>query len=100
MELESYCDGVAFELTGWKAKMYDVVRKLDRASTGDKTKVVPQVNDLHMIIEELDDRIGKLRTECPTEWAPAKEEMEKKFFHLKKNWEGVWENVSPGEIGG
>ncbi len=100
MELTNYCDGVASELITWKAKMYDVVRKLDKADTGDKTKVVPQVNELHMIIEELDDRIYKLRTDCPTAFAPEKAELEDKFVHMKKSWEHVWESVSPGEIGG
>lgn len=100
MDIQDYCDNLANELTNWKAKVYDVVRKLDQTPTGDKSKVVPQVNELHMILEELDERIGRLRMECPTEWAPEREEMEGKFSHLKKTWEGVWENISPSEFGG
>ena len=30
MELKDYCAGLQCELTGWKAKVYDVVRKFDR----------------------------------------------------------------------
>jgi hypothetical protein len=100
MELNAYCDGVASELMTWRAKVDDVVRKLDKVSTGDKSNVFPQVNELHMIIEDLDDRISKLKTSCPTEWEPEKAKFEDKFAHMKKTWEGVWENVSPGEIGG
>ena len=45
MDIKDYCSGVQSELTGWKAKIYDVVRRLDKMSTGDKIKVVPHVND-------------------------------------------------------
>ncbi|MBI4963610.1 MAG: hypothetical protein HY913_10065 [Desulfomonile tiedjei] len=100
MELTEYCDGVAGELSTWRTKVDDVVKRLDHVSTGDKAKVVPHVNELHMVMEELDERINKLRTACPTSWEPEKEEMEGKLTHLRRTWEGVWENVSPGQIGG
>jgi len=100
MEVKSYCDSLVIELTGWKAKVYDIVRKLDKISSGDKQKVVPQVAELHMIIEELDDRIDRLKRECPIEWHPEKIELESKVAKLKKKWEEVWQNVSPGDFGG
>jgi predicted nuclease with TOPRIM domain len=100
MDVKSYCDSLVVELTGWKAKVYDVVRKLDKMSSGDKEKVVSQVRELHVFIEELDDRIEKLKRECPIEWQPEKIELEGKFTGLKTKWESVWQNVSPGDIGG
>jgi hypothetical protein len=75
MDVKSYCDSLSIELTGWKAKVYDIVRKLDKMSSGDKEKVIPEVNELHMIIEELDDRIDLLEKECPTEWEPERIEL-------------------------
>jgi predicted nuclease with TOPRIM domain len=100
MDVKTYCDGAMVELVGWKAKVYDVVRKMDKMSSGDKEKVVPLVRDLHIIIEEMGDRLGKLSRECPTQWAPERSELEGKMTHLKKKWEEVWENVSPAEVGG
>lgn len=100
MDVKSYCDSLVIELTGWKAKVYDVVRKLDKVSSGDKQKVVPQVVELHMIIEELDDRIDRLKRECPIEWKPAKIELEGKVSALKTKWEQVWQNISPADFGG
>lgn len=85
MDAKSYCDSLLIELTGWKAKTYDVVRKLDKMSSGDKQKVVPQVNELHMILENLEDRVHKLRTECPVQWEPDKIALESKLTHAKKN---------------
>ena len=76
MDVKSYCDSLIIELTGWKAKVYEVVRKLDKASSGDKQKVVPMVNELHMVIEELTDRTDRLKKECPIHWAPEKIELD------------------------
>jgi len=94
MDVKSYCDSLNIELTGWKAKIYDVVRKLDRVSSGDKQKVVPLVNELHMVIEELTDRIDILKKESPTEWAPEKIEMEGKFAQVKTKLEEAWRTIS------
>jgi hypothetical protein len=100
MDVKTYCDGALIELGGWKAKVYDVVRKLDKMASADKDKVVPLVNDLHIIIEEMGDRLEKLRRECPTQWAPDRTELETKVAHLKKKWEDVWRTISPADFGG
>jgi hypothetical protein len=75
----SYCDNLATELGGWKAKLSDVVGRLDKVSSGEKAKVIDQVRDLHMFMGELDHRIDGLRVECPTDWEPGKIEMETKL---------------------
>ena len=100
MELEDYCRNVQIELTGWKAKVYDVMRRLDRADTGDKGKIVSEVNDLHIIVEELSDRISQLERECPTEWRPAREEIQNKLQALGFKWEEAWDRAVGGNIGG
>lgn len=41
MDVRDYCDSLVTELTGWKAKMYDVMRRLDKVPSGDKEKVLP-----------------------------------------------------------
>ncbi len=100
MDVNDYCNNVTVELAGWKAKVYDVVRKLDKMSTGDKEKVVPQVNELHIILEELGDRIENLKKECPTSWAPERTEIENKVGYLRTKLDKVWNNISPSDIGG
>jgi hypothetical protein len=78
-EVDSYCDNLATELGGWKAKAYDVVSKIDKVSSGDKGKIIDHVRDLHMFVEELENRIDGLRVECPTDWEPGQVEMETKL---------------------
>jgi len=100
MEMTHYCDGLASELTTWKGRLYDVVTKLDSTSCGEKQYVVPQVNDLHIIIEEMGDKIQQLRTECSAEFTSQGADLEGRSFHSRRTWVGVWDSVSPGEIGG
>ena len=100
MELDSYCQNVGAELTGWKSRISQVVNKLDRLPTRDKSKVVAQINELHMIVEELHDRIHRLEGQCSTQWEPDKFELEGNFKAFYPRWEDVWPNVSPGDVGG
>jgi hypothetical protein len=100
MEVENYCGSLATELRGWKTRVNQVTRRLDKVSSGDKERVVPMVNELHMILEELDDRVERLKRECPTQWEPGKINLEGTFKPAKIEWEEVWKNVSPGDIGG
>jgi hypothetical protein len=99
-DVHSYCDNVVTELSAWKAKAYDVVRRFDKLSSGDKAKLSDQVNDLHIYIEELENRIARLRKECPTDWKADHIEMETKFGHLKGAFNDINANFSPGDIGG
>jgi len=48
-DVQKYCDNVVTELSVWKAKIYDVVRRIEKASSGDKAKLGDQLNDLHLI---------------------------------------------------
>jgi predicted nuclease with TOPRIM domain len=100
MDVTSYCENVSKELTGWKAKVEDIVKKLDKIPSGDKEKVVPQVNELHALIEEIDDRIARLKRECPAEWSPDKIELDSKLSRITNIYEEVWPNVSGADVGG
>ena len=68
--------------------------------SGDKEKVVSQVNDLHALIEELDDRIGRLKNQCPTDWSPDKIELESRLTKISNVCEECWANISGAEVGG
>jgi hypothetical protein len=100
MEIKDYCGTLAAELGAWKAKVDDVTEKLDRVSSGDKQRVVPMVNELHMILEELDDRVGKLKAECTTQWGPENIGVEARFQPRSAEWQEEWKATSPGDIGG
>ena len=100
MDVTSYCENVSKELTGWKAKVGGIVKQLDKMPSGDKEKVVPQVNELHALMDEIDDRIERLKRECPAEWSPDKIELDSKISRINNIYEEVWPNVSGADVGG
>jgi hypothetical protein len=77
--VQTYCEDLVTELGGWRAKVFDVVTRIDNVSSGDKEKIIDQVRDLHMFLEELDNRLDGLRRECPTGFEPGEIEMEAKL---------------------
>ena len=99
MDVTSYCENLATELGGWKKKVEDIVGRLDTLSSGDKGKVLNQVNDIHILIEEMEDRISRLKTECPSDWSPDKIELDTKLTEISTVCEECWSNVS-GAFGG
>ena len=100
MDVTSYCENLSMELGGWKKKVEDIVGRIDKLSSGDKGKVLDQVNDLHALIEELEDRISRLKDECPTEWSPEKIELDTKLTKISNICEECWADVSGADVGG
>lgn len=86
MEVKDYCKYVDVELTIWKAKLYDVLRKMEELPTSNKQQMFKEVNGLHIVISELDERIEKLRTECPLVWKPDQENIQAKFSELNSKF--------------
>nr|MBF0223375.1 hypothetical protein [Desulfobulbaceae bacterium] len=86
MAIKDYCKMMDVELTSWKAKLYDVISKIDRLPTEDKKGVTEDVKALHYIMSELDEKIETLRSECPVEWKPEKEKIASQLAELCKKY--------------
>ena len=89
MELKDYCRNVDIELNAWKAKLYDIIRKMDKLPTGSKEKMYEDVNGLHILMTELDDRIETLRTSCPTDWSPEQKEIGAIMLDLTERYQAA-----------
>lgn len=100
MEVRDYCKNVGMELTLWKAKLYDVMHKMDQLPTGDKQRMYENVNDLHILMTELDDRLDMLRNECPTEWNPQREEIKTKLTNLESRYNDAAGTLFDYDFGG
>ena len=87
MEAKDYCRSIEVELHGWKAKMYDMVRKVDKLRGSEKEKVAVQVNELHQHITDMEHIIEQLQTECPVEFGPQKKQVEDSTESMKKKYE-------------
>jgi hypothetical protein len=75
------------ELTAWKAKMYDTMRRMDKLGTAEKEKILSNVEDLHMLLAQMEDRISQLEKECPTEWSPVKNEIDEAHVDMRSKYE-------------
>jgi hypothetical protein len=103
MDVMDYCKGMETEMTAWKAKLYDVMRKIDKLGSADKEKILPNVEDLHMLLEEMTDRVEKLKTECPSDWSPAKGEIDEGSVDMRGKYEETMDFIgkaSPVSIAG
>jgi hypothetical protein len=99
MDAKSYCDSVGIELSGWKAKLYDVIRKTDSLPAKEKEKMDPMVAELNAMMDDLDDRIDLLARECPADWSGHKSDIENKLSKMNQRWKDVWGVMGNKEYG-
>ncbi|MGD8268899.1 MAG: hypothetical protein PVI69_14670 [Desulfobacterales bacterium] len=93
MDVKDFCSGMEMELTAWKAKLYDTWRKFDKLGTAEREKIQPKIEDLHMIVEELSGRLEQLKVECPTDWSPMKQEIDKGHVDMRSKYEETMEEI-------
>jgi len=93
MDVQDYCKGIEMEMTAWKAKLYDVMRKVDKLGTAEREKVLPNIEDLHMFLQEMTDRVENLKTECPSDWSPIKSEIEEGTVDMRGKFEETMEYI-------
>ncbi|NIS14792.1 MAG: hypothetical protein GWO41_00905 [candidate division Zixibacteria bacterium] len=87
MDVKDYCHSIEIELNGWKAKMYNMIRKVDKLRGADKDKLAAQVEDLHNHIEDIEKIVNTLQTECPADFSPQKKEIDASQDEMKKKYE-------------
>ncbi len=61
------CHTMEKELSCWRSRLESIDQKIQRTPSIDKYKMLGSIEDLHMVMAELDDRINALRTSCETE---------------------------------
>ena len=93
MNVQDYCKSMETEMTAWKANLYDVMRKVDKLGTSEREKILPNIEDLHMLLEEMSDRVVNLKTECPSDWSPMKTEIEEGSVDMRGKYEETMEYI-------
>jgi hypothetical protein len=91
------------EMAAWKAKLDGVMQKIDKLGTAEKEKVLPNIQDINMLLEEMGNRVEKLKTECPSDWSPMKEEIDEGSVNMRAKYEETMEYIgksSPVSIPG
>lgn len=93
MEVKDFCRDAEVELHGWKTKMYDMVRKVDKLRGTDKGNMASQVEELHKHVSEMERILDQLRTECPIEFGTQRKQIEETTEGLKKKYDDAMSAV-------
>jgi len=101
MDAKYYCDGMQSELTFLKARVYDILRAIDKMPTATKIKLSGQYIKLYDLIDHLTDLIDQLKKESPVDWRAAKVEIDQRtqeIIDIINYWNS--ENIAGGYVGG
>ena len=98
MDVMDYCSALQQDLTVWKAKIYDIIKALDKMPPKKQENAASSIQDLHNVVDNIDSRIKKLERECPIDWGPEKVELEKRFKELESKCDLAWADVSPDDL--
>ena len=93
MEVSAYCDTLEKQLSGWKSQLYDVIRIVDKLSDENKETVYPSIRGLHSIVDEIDSEVEQLRTACPADWSPNRQNIDSKMAELQQTLKNLSEDV-------
>lgn len=93
MDVKDYCSGLEMEMTAWKAKLYDLTRKVDRLGSKEKEKALASVQDLHILLAEMTDRVEQLKTECPSDWGTDKKKIETANVDMRAKFESTMDFI-------
>ncbi len=64
MATRAFCEHVGPELAVWSSRLHAISEKIESVPSIDKYKLLPQIEELHILITELDDRLHDLSTAC------------------------------------
>ena len=74
MASRKYCSNIGEELEVWSGKLHDLSGKIDKMPSIDKYRLLSQIEELHIIMTEMDDRLCEVLTACPAVEPLEKEE--------------------------
>jgi len=105
MKARNCCKTMEMELTAWKAIVYDIVRKMDTLSAGEKEKIHGNIEDLHILVAEMDERIDQIRESCTPETGiddikTDREKFDHSMSDLRVKAEDAMQVLGAGNFGG
>ena len=79
------------------------MRKIDKLGTAEKEKMLMNIQDLNMLMDDMSNWVEQLRTECPSDWRPIKKEVAQGSIDMCGKYEETMEYIgkaSPVSIAG
>jgi hypothetical protein len=91
MDVNSFCEMMQSEINSLKARVYDIMRAVEKIKGKKTKKQAAQLADLHALIEHLSEMNNKLEIACPLEWSKEKKEIEAKKAELHEKID-IWDS--------
>ncbi len=93
MDVKDFCSAMESEMTSWKAKLYDAMRKIEKLGSAEKEKVLMNIQDLNILMDDMSNRVEQLRTECPSDWSPIKKDLEQGSMDMRGKYEETMDAI-------
>jgi hypothetical protein len=105
MKARNCCKTMEAEVTAWKANVYDIVRKMEELPHSERERFQPNIEDLHILITEMDDRIEQIRENCTPETGiddirTDREKFDKALVSLRVKADEAMQGLGAGNFGG
>ena len=83
MNTIDYGKSMETKLIAWKAKIYDLTRKVAIRGSKERENVLRSNQDLNMPSTEMSSRIEQLKNERSTEWTPQRKNIDNGFVDMR-----------------
>lgn len=64
MTTNDFCTNLRLELSAWRDSVDDVLKKFENVHGPEKARILGNVEDLQMVVEEFNERIEQLKDTC------------------------------------
>ena len=93
MNIISYCDTLGRQLTEWKAKIYDVIVRVDALPANEKEALFSSIRNLNAIVAEINTELEQLKSACPEDWVPNRTTIDGRMSELRATLKNLSEKV-------
>lgn len=105
MKARNCCKTMEMELTAWKAILYDITRKMEQLPGSEKQKILPNIEDMHILVAEMDQRIDDIRENCTPEMGiddirTDRDKFDTTLSNLRVKAEDAIQVLGAGNFGG
>ena len=70
-----------------------MIRTVDKLADENKETAYPSIRGLHAVVDEIDSEVEQLRTACPADWSPNRQNIDDKMAELQQTLKNLSEDV-------
>lgn len=103
MTANDFCTSLKLELAAWRDSVDDVLKKFDNVHGPEKAKILGNVEDLAMVVEEFNERIEQLKETCSINGFDDIAKEREEFYKAKptvRDIDQAMTAISAGSFGG